>query len=232
MRNKVIPQYIKGDSPQLLSFLNPYSYLLLRKNKAIMNNIDGFFIDGSFLVLFYRLFMGVKVKRTSFDMTSLAPIVFNDAIESNKKVFLVGSKQEEIDNAVATIKTNFSGLNIYRYRNGYFNQQERERELELLVQEQPDIVVVGMGTPLQEQFLIDLRDKGWQGIGFTCGGFLHQTASGIQYYPKWMDKMNLRWLYRIYDEPKLIKRYTIDYSKFVFLFLCDVLRYRVFKKKD
>ena len=116
-------------------------------------------------------------------------------------------------------------LNVLRYRDGYFSDKEREDELDLLIKDNPDIVIVGMGTPLQEFFLRDLRELGWQGTGFTCGGYLHQSSNGIDYYPKLIDKLNLRWLYRIYDEPKLFKRYTVDYSKFIFLFAYDVFGY-------
>lgn len=35
----------------------------------------------------------------------------------------------------------------------------------------PDLVVVGMGAPLQEKFLVDLVGLGWRGRGYTCGVF-------------------------------------------------------------
>jgi exopolysaccharide biosynthesis WecB/TagA/CpsF family protein len=98
--------------------------------------------------------------------------------------------------------------------------------LENIKELNPDIVVCGMGTPLQEQFLVDLQDTGWNGIGYTCGGFLHQTAGDIQYYPKWVDKYNLRWVYRIYDEPVLFKRYFGDYPKFFWYFMIDYIEYK------
>ncbi len=42
----------------------------------------------------------------------------------------------------------------------------------------PDILVVGMGTPLQEEFLLKCVDKLTSVKEFyTCGGFLEQTAS-------------------------------------------------------
>ena len=90
----------------------------------------------------------------------------------------------------------------------------------------PDIVICGMGTPLQEHFLADLQKLGWGGIGYTCGGFLHQTARDIQYYPEWIDKYNIRWIYRIYDEPKLFKRYFWEYPKFFVYFIYDFYQYR------
>ena len=54
---------------------------------------------------------------------------------------------------------------------------------------------------MQEQFLIKVKRIGYQGIGFTCGGFIHQTSKNeIDYYPAWIDKINLRFIYRMYKE--------------------------------
>ena len=61
---------------------------------------------------------------------------------------------------------------------------------------------------MQEQFLLKVKNAGFDGIGFTCGGFIHQTAKDeIDYYPGWVDRMNLRFLYRMYKEKHTRKRY-------------------------
>ena len=33
-----------------------------------------------------------------------------------------------------------------------------------------------MGTVVQEDFLFKAKQAGYNGIGFTCGGFIHQTS--------------------------------------------------------
>ena len=83
-----------------------------------------------------------------------------------------------------------------------------------------------MGTPKQEEFLLDLSQAGWKGTGYTCGGFLHQTAQNIKYYPKWIDLFNLRAIYRIYDEPRLIKRYMLEYPIALIYILSDLINYK------
>ena len=46
-----------------------------------------------------------------------------------------------------------------------------------------------------------MRNARIPGVGFTCGGFIHQTANNeIEYYPLWIDRMNLRFVYRMYKE--------------------------------
>ncbi len=208
-------------------FLNPYSYLLLRKRREILKYCDKIMIDGQFLVNIINLFLGKKMKRKSFDMTSLAPIVFEKASRDKDCVYLIGSEKNSINKAVERFKKRFPELDICGYRDGYFQSIiERKETIDNIVLLNPSIVIVGMGTPLQEKFLVDLKEAGWSGSGYTCGGFFHQTAKKITYYPKWANKLHLRWVYRIIDEPKLFRRYTIDYSKFLFVFIYDVIKYK------
>lgn len=123
-------------------------------------------------------------------------------------------------------------MEIAGFNHGYFeNEKEILTVYRKIIKTKSDIVVVGTGTPRQEKFLIDLRQNGWDGIGFTCGGFLHQIIEGIHYYPSIFDKLHIRWLYRIIDEPKLLKRYLIDYSMFVFVFVYDLF-ISLFIKRD
>lgn len=212
---------------KLITFLNPYSYIILRKEHLLLDYFDIIFFDGIILVALFSFLKIKKCYRISFDMTSLAPFIFDQAQRNNQTIYFIGTKPGIIELAIQNVKNSFPKLNIIGFRHGYFkNQLEREQVLEEICILNPDIVIAGMGTPLQEYFLIDLRSKGWQGTGFTCGGFLHQTAKNIEYYPKWIDKFNLRWLYRIYDEPKLFKRYFYDYSKFLIYFILDYYRYR------
>ncbi|WP_298532308.1 WecB/TagA/CpsF family glycosyltransferase [uncultured Algibacter sp.] len=222
LKNKQKGEEIVENS--LTTFINPFSYLFLRKDLELYRQFDYLLIDGIALIYLLRL-IGVKTSRCSFDMTSLAPIVFESAIAGKNSVYFIGSSRESINSFIEVIKSCFKGINIIGFRNGFFSDElEKEKSLNNIVRLNPEIIIVGMGTPLQEQFLIDLKNKGWSGMGYTCGGFIHQTAKGTRYYPNFYNRYNLRWLYRIIDEPKLIKRYLINYPKSVMLFFLDYIR--------
>ena len=208
----------------LTTFINPFSYLFFRKNLNLFNEFDNLLIDGAALVYLLRI-VGIKTSRYSFDMTSLAPEVFKKAIKENKTVYFIGSSQESINGFMDVIKLNYIELLVVGFRNGFFkDENEREKTLSNIMFQNPDIVISGMGTPLQELFLVDLKKQGWRGDGYTCGGFIHQTANRFDYYPRFYNKYNLRWLYRMVDEPKLIKRYFLLYPKSIILFFLDFIR--------
>ena len=212
----------KNNNKMITTFLNPFSYLLARSNKDQLSHFN-INIDGGLLVILLNLF-GFKYKRKSFDMTSLAPVVFNDAIKNNKSLYFIGSKPKVIDLAIKNIQDQFPKLNICGYRDGYINDNEMVVVLDIINSLKADYVICGMGTPLQEQFLIDLKNSGWTGKGYTCGGFLHQTAAGIRYYPNWVNTLGLRAFFRMYDEPKLIRRYFIDYPHAIIIIIFDLFK--------
>ena len=204
-----VEEILKGGKG-IYTFLNPVSYLDALKHKELFTSFDGIFADGGLLVKAIKIAYGATVKRRSFDMTSLAPIVFSYAAKAGKSVAIVATKQEMVEKAVANLKKSFKGLNISYYRNGYFkSEHEMDEEAKKIVTQHPDFLIVGMGIIKQEQFLLKVRDAGYQGIGFTCGGFIHQTAQDkAEYYPDWVDKHGLRFFYRMYKEPHTRKRYA------------------------
>jgi N-acetylglucosaminyldiphosphoundecaprenol N-acetyl-beta-D-mannosaminyltransferase len=206
------------------AFINPFSYYKLR-SQEILKHFDGVFVDGISLVICCRI-VRILIKRKSFDMTSLGKEVLSFCDQNQKKIYFIGAKEREIRSFVGTIKSEFKDLIVSGSRNGYFAScQEEEKEIKKIVSEvKPDVVVVGMGSPLQEKFLIKLMKEGFEGVSFTCGGFIHQTSSKINYYPSWINKFNIRWAYRIIDEPKLLKRYLFYYPKGLAMFLLDVLK--------
>ena len=210
---------------QNTTFLNPYSYNLARKNIKLFNQFN-IKIDGILLVKVLNIFGLKNIKRESFDMTSLAPLVFNSALEKNKTIYFIGAQPKIIDRAVKNIQNEFKGLNIVGYRNGFIKADEKYELLENIKNINPDIIICGMGTILQEQFLVDLENQGWTGKGYTCGGFLHQTAENIKYYPDLIDKLNLRLFYRFYKEPHLYKRYFIQYPLFFIYIVYDFIVYK------
>lgn len=210
---------------QLTTFINPVSYLLARKTPETYSRFQYILADGWLFVAALRC-IGIKAKRYSFDMTSLAPVAFEKAVEEEKSIFFIGSKPEEIKQFIRIIKSNFPKLKIADFRSGYFvSKEERDNAIHQIVTLNPDIVVAGLGVPLQEKFLVDLVEAGWNGCGYTCGGFIHQTSGGLYYYPEWVNKFHLRMPYRFIKEPHFRKRIP-DYFKFIFLFTLDYLQFQ------
>jgi len=225
----------KGDvvAASLCTFLNPYSYLMLRAHSQVLENFDVIGVDGFSLAVFLRLAGVCNSPRVSFDMTSVAMDVFKYAEATGRTVFLVGSTQENLDTAVQHILARFPALKFCGASHGFFDDEGEAALIAGINWIGADIVICGMGAVKQEKFLAALNVSGWQGKGYSCGGFIHQIAKGsLDYYPQWMNRLNLRWIFRILDEPKLLKRYFIDYPIAIGLLLRDAVNYHILRVQD
>lgn len=196
---------------KVYTYLNPVSYLTALDNKELFGQMDGIFADGGLLVKAIKMLYAKVVTRRSFDMTSMAPELFAYAVEHDKTIYIVASKQEQVEKAVEIFQERYPEVKFAGYRNGYFSsEEEMDKEAKHITELKPDFLIVGMGSLMQEIFLLKVKSVGYQGVGFTCGGFIHQTSRNeIDYYPAWVDKTNLRFVYRMWKEPHTRKRYVM-----------------------
>jgi exopolysaccharide biosynthesis WecB/TagA/CpsF family protein len=196
---------------KVYTFLNPVSYLTALDNKELFGQMDGIFADGGLLVKAIKMLYAKVVTRRSFDMTSMAPELFAYVAKHGKAIYIVASKREQVEKAVEIFHERYPKVKFAGYRNGYFaNEDEMEQEAKHITELNPDFLIVGMGALMQEKFLLKVKNAGYQGVGFTCGGFIHQTSKNeIDYYPAWVDKTNLRFVYRMWKEPHTRKRYVM-----------------------
>ena len=160
-------------------------------------------------------------------MTSLAPKIFSYAITYSMGIYFIGSKQSEIDEFIRNVKIHYPSLNIIGYRNGYFNTSwEKNEAINVIINSDSNIVVIGMGCPLQDEFSTELHKKGFEGTSYTCGGFIHQFKDGLMYYPKYIDRLNMRLAYRIINEKHVFKRTMVNLFRFIKLLLKEYSKLR------
>jgi N-acetylglucosaminyldiphosphoundecaprenol N-acetyl-beta-D-mannosaminyltransferase len=210
--NEVMP-----GKKKTITCLSYYSYYLAYNSDVRYVEFDYIAIDGILVKKLYNLIHKNKTMRISTDMTSLVPLIIDYAITNDSSIYFLGAKQKEIERFVKTIKQSFPKLNIAGYRNGYFSSiQERLEFLREIKREKADIVFIGTGAPLQDKMSLELKSIGFEGTVYTCGGFIHQTQTDINYYPSLINKLNLRLLYRIFNERNVIKK--IFPAIFVFLY--------------
>ncbi|PMH28223.1 hypothetical protein BCU71_06535 [Vibrio lentus] len=211
----------------IYSFINPFSHYHYISNKSMYESFDGVMGDGALFCYIAGLLKKIKVERVSFDFTSIADEIFKRCESGNVSLYVVGSDDESVRSFCNVISNNYAIKDV-SFRSGYFeSDKEYNSFLKSIADKDPDVIICGMGALKQERFLLDVRNLGWNKLGFTCGGFIHQTASSneLAYYPEFIDKFGLRFFYRMYDEPKLIFRYFKYYP----IFLCRTLRSVFFK---
>lgn len=214
-------ELLNNSSPKV-TFINPFGYHLYRKNKELYESFDTIYVDGMLMCKFINFLYGLSITRRSFDYTSIAKQLFSLAQDNGNSIYLIGASDHEIRQTVSMLKKDYPKLNLLGFRNGFFsNKNERKATLDTIKNLNPDFVVVGMGAVLQEKFIIDLHKTGYRGKSFSCGGYLRQASTGLDYYPKWIDKYNLRAFYRLFKEKGMFRRLYNILLEFPVLFIYD-----------
>lgn len=125
---------------------------------------------------------------------------------NEKSFYLVGGKQNVIDETVVKLKKEFPNINIVGYRNGYIKTDEEKQALITDISEKkPDVVFVAMGSPKQELLMEEIQQR-HRSIFQGLGGSFDVYIGHVQRAPKWWVDHDLEFAYRLLKEPKRIKR--------------------------
>lgn len=149
--------------------------------------------------------------------------------DPNCKIFLLGAAKGIAKKAMARInqkvgRTIVVGAHSPSY--GFENKPEECEELIRIVNESgANVILVGVGAPKQEKWIIKYRNRMPQvDIFMGLGATIDFEAGTLKRAPNIWQKIGMEWLYRCLKEPKrLFKRYFIDDMKFFYYFSKQVL---------
>lgn len=123
-----------------------------------------------------------------------------------KTIYLVGGKQEVVEQTVLKLKEEYPGIQILNYRNGYIRtEKEKDALLNDIARKKPDVVFVAMGSPKQE-LLMEEMHKVHPAIYQGLGGSFDVYTGHVKRAPQWWIDHNLEFAYRLLKQPSRIKR--------------------------
>ena len=112
---------------------------------------------------------------------------------------------------------------------GYFgiDSPHSERVLEHIAERRPDILLVGMGTPLQELWVDRWFDRLEAHVVWTVGGLFDYVSGRTPRAPHWMADHGLEWTFRLAMEPRRMwRRYLLGNPAFLWRVLEERRRRR------
>ena len=181
------------------------------ETRAIVNNNIGYADGAGVVVAMHKLDYPDAVRIAGADLwLEIVKESYKD-----KSFYLIGGKQEVIDDTISKLKEEYEGICILGYRNGYIkDDEERNALIDDVVAKKPDVIFVAMGSPKQEFLMSDMMKKHpaiYQGLG---GSFDVYTGR-VKRAPIWWQKHNMEFLYRFLKQPS---RYRREYYRLKFLF--------------
>ena len=134
--------------------------------------------------------------------------------EKNYKVYLYGAKKEVVKKTKEKLEDKYQKINIVGFTDGYVKS---EVALKDIIKNKPDVLFVALGSPKQEEFIIENK-KALENVKIIMpvGGSFDVISGYSKRSPKIFIKLHLEWLYRMFKEPKRIKR-NVGIIKFLWL---------------
>lgn len=166
--------------------------------------------DGKPLVWISKLYKTpIKEKISGSD---LFPQICERAAAKGYKMFFLGAAEGIADRAAKNLTQKYPNLQVvgtysppigFEKDNNLINETIRR-----VKKTNPQILIIGLGCPKQELFLLHNREKLGVPVSFCMGASLDFEAGVVKRAPKWMSEHGLEWLYRTFQEPKrMLKRY-------------------------
>ncbi len=193
--------------------------------RGLLNGAEVVFCDGSGVMLAARL-QGRRIpERITYAdwMWRLAAF----AADEGFSLYFLGARPGIARQAAEHLEKRHPDLKIAGVRHGYFDRTLGGRENEAVIKEinaaAPDILVLGLGMPLQERWLMENWDQIEARVVLTGGAVFDYVSGGLRRGPEILTNNGFEWLARLLIEPKrLWRRYVLGNP----LFLLRVLRQR------
>jgi N-acetylglucosaminyldiphosphoundecaprenol N-acetyl-beta-D-mannosaminyltransferase len=121
-------------------------------------------------------------------------------------MFFLGASPGIAEQAMLHLNAKYSGCKIIGARDGYFKPEDDIKIANEIAEYKPDVLVVAMGMPRQEIFILETAHIIKAKIGIGVGGSLDVHSGNVKRAPKVIQKLKLEWLWRVLLNPKKIDK--------------------------
>ena len=214
-----VRNHVKELSGKYLCFSNVHTTVMAKENEAMKEAERGaaiVFPDGA------PIRRNLRHQGHIFCERVAGPDFMRDVFEHTRdgKIthFFYGASQETLDKLKAKLEQNYPGIVIKGMISPPYRALSDEEQAEYIKQindAEADIVWIGLGAPKQELWMQKYAPQ-IHGVLAGVGAGFDFHAGTIKRAPKWVQRMSLEWLYRLFQDPaRLFKRYFVTNTKYL-----------------
>lgn len=143
------------------------------------------------------------------------------------RIYLLAGAEGIVQQARANLTAQYPGLQIVGARSGFFTTTEEKTIVAEISSLRPDILLVGLGVPLQEAWITRWKNELPVRICWAVGALFDYVAGLEPRAPRWMRAVPLEWLWRLLVDPAgKWQRYLIGMPLFAFRVMRDKISHR------
>lgn len=144
-------------------------------------------------------------------------------IDQPKRIGLIGGRPDVLATATANLRKHAPWHEFIAVSDGFFDKNDSSAVVAEIERQDLDILIVGMGTPIQEKWVRNNIRTEHARLVITVGALFDFVSGSVSRAPMVVRRLRLEWLYRMWQEPtRLWKRYVLGIPQF----MRHVMRYR------
>jgi len=224
----------RADGARTVFFVNAHCINVAADDPAYrtaLNRADLVLPDGVGIRIAGRI-LGTRV-RDNVNGTDFFPMLCERLDRRGASVFLLGALPGLAEKVANWIRAHFRSVEVAGTHDGYFSPQQEPEVVREVASSRADVLLVAMGVPLQELWILRHRDELGVRVAFGVGGLFDFYSGRIPRAPYWMRRIGLEWFYRLLQEPRrLWRRYLIGNAVFIARVFRARFRARTVRTRD
>uniref|UniRef100_A0A7V6A532 WecB/TagA/CpsF family glycosyltransferase n=1 Tax=Desulfobacca acetoxidans TaxID=60893 RepID=A0A7V6A532_9BACT len=224
--NREISRLVARSRPGIILSANVHGLNFCRRLPwlaAFYNQADIVYVDGAGIVLGARL-LGYKFPpRTTMDDWGWSAA--RHLARRGHSLYLLGNPPGVAAKAAFKLREHAPGLQVLGSHHGFFRKSgpEHDTVIDEINRLEPDILMVGLGMPLEQQWIMENHTRVRARVFWEVGSAFQLWAGAIPQCPRWLGNLGLNWLFRLLLEPRrLANRYLWGNT----VFLAEILKAR------
>lgn len=180
--------------------------------RELLNKAEICICDGIGAAIAVRFLHGRTIERVTG--VSLFFELIKAATEKQWRVFLLGASPDVNEMAAQKLQFDYPSLQIVGHHDGFF--QDSGTVVDEINKSDAQMVFVAMGSPKQEIWIIENRDKINAPFCMGVGGTFDVVCGNVEWAPVFFRRTGTEWLYRLAKEPTRWRR-QLALPKFLWL---------------
>jgi len=206
------------DRTQIGFFINVHSINLSISDVNFFDQLskaDALFADGSGMRLAATK-AGFLLKGNN-NGTDMLPHLCKRCIKNNQSIYFLGALPGVAQKAANALVKQFPGLEIAGTEHGYTESNHDDKVITAINESGCDVLLVAMGSPIQEKWLLEHREQLKCKTALAVGGLFDFYSGEISRSPMWLREIGMEWVWRLIQEPRnKFNRYVIGTPLFLY----------------
>lgn len=207
----------ESEYPAIVAHANVHTVNLAAADPAymaVLHRADLVLNDGKGVMLAARMYG--QPFPADLNGNFFTPLLLRRAAERRWPTFFFGARPGVAAGVADRLQAELPGLEIVGVRDGFVRRGGSADVVKAIRASGAGLVLVGLGNPRQERWLVDNLTATGARLGVGVGAFFDFQAGKVPRAPAWMNHVGLEWLHRLTVEPRRMwRRYLVGNPRFL-----------------